>query len=673
MPEPPAFLPHYRVDVVDEHVIVLSSEREPVVLEGRYLGRLARLIDGNHTVAAIARAMRHQLDVASVEYVLALLREQGHLVTSAIAADSSKEALSDVLHRLLPLRRHRPDKASHGPAQRVTLCSDYLDRRLAGVNRRAQRDGEPWLLARPGWEMLWIGPWFTPADPRCPCWECLAQRLREHRPVDAWLARRDGRQRTVSPAPWSRASRRILREHLALHLASSRATPLRHRLLIIDLAKGSWSWHEVAKRAQCRTCGTGETTRRVLVDRITGVVREVQRTDVPRWPSMHVAMAPVATRVARDSFDSTWRREIQPPSGKGFTRRDAAASALGEALEHYSGEFDGTESTITSSLHELRDAAIDPRQCMLYSARQYARRSSPSGDDGRHTTPRPFDPNQRMDWSPVWSLTHAERRFLPTSFLYYGHPESRSHDMCRADSNGCASGVSRSGALRRALLELVERDAVAIWWYNRVQRPSLPLSILAGTRANRLVDDCHANGRNVWILDLTTDLGIPVCGAISAMRRGRDRIAFGFAADLDTKRAALRAMAELGQVLVASDDADVTDAHRNWLERATLRTDPYLSPLRGRVSPSPRRHDTRSDRQQVQAIRRHLERAGLEVFCVEQTRPDVGVPVMRAIVPGLRHFWPRFAPGRLFEVPIRLGWVQTAIPEPSLNPTPFFL
>ena len=48
------------------------------------------------------------------------------------------------------------------------------------------------------------------------------------------------------------------------------------------------------------------------------------------------------------------------------------------------------------------------------------------------------------------------------------------------------------------------------------------------------------------------------------------------------------------------------------------------------------------------------KRAGLDFLVLDQTRPDIGVPVVRVIVPGLRHFYRRFAPtGRLYDVPVK--------------------
>jgi hypothetical protein len=53
---------------------------------------------------------------------------------------------------------------------------------------------------------------------------------------------------------------------------------------------------------------------------------------------------------------------------------------------------------------------------------------------------------------------------------------------------------------------------------------------------------------------------------------------------------------------------------------------------------------------------------------LDQTRPDIEVPVVRVIVPGLRHFYRRLAPGRLYDVPVKLGWRDRPLAENELNP-----
>jgi ribosomal protein S12 methylthiotransferase accessory factor len=63
-----------------------------------------------------------------------------------------------------------------------------------------------------------------------------------------------------------------------------------------------------------------------------------------------------------------------------------------------------------------------------------------------------------------------------------------------------------------------------------------------------------------------------------------------------------------------------------------------------------------------------VKRAGLDFLVLDQTRPDIEVSVARVIVPGMRHFYRRFAPGRLYDVPIQLGWIDRPVPERDLNP-----
>jgi ribosomal protein S12 methylthiotransferase accessory factor YcaO len=62
---------------------------------------------------------------------------------------------------------------------------------------------------------------------------------------------------------------------------------------------------------------------------------------------------------------------------------------------------------------------------------------------------------------------------------------------------------------------------------------------------------------------------------------------------------------------------------------------------------------------------------GMEIFVLDQTRADVGLRVAKVIVPGMRQLWKRFAPGRLFEIPVRLGWLASLLTENQLNPTRF--
>jgi ribosomal protein S12 methylthiotransferase accessory factor len=63
----------------------------------------------------------------------------------------------------------------------------------------------------------------------------------------------------------------------------------------------------------------------------------------------------------------------------------------------------------------------------------------------------------------------------------------------------------------------------------------------------------------------------------------------------------------------------------------------------------------------------------MEVLVLDMTRPDIGLPVVKVMVPGLRHFWQRLAPGRLYDVPVDMGWLKTPLEETELNPLGLFI
>src|SRR5207244_11830440 len=109
---------------------------------------------------------------------------------------------------------------------------------------------------------------------------------------------------------------------------------------------------------------------------------------------------------------------------------------------------------------------------------------------------------------------------------------------------------------------------------------------------------------------------------------------------------------------------------------ATLANQPYLLPDEEAVPRSAAAYSRSwSDdlAQDVRACQAVVERQGMEMLVLDQTRPEIGLPVAKVIVPGLRHFWARFAPGRLYDVPVKLGWLPRPLAEEELNPVPMFL
>ena len=164
--------------------------------------------------------------------------------------------------------------------------------------------------------------------------------------------------------------------------------------------------------------------------------------------------------------------------------------------------------------------------------------------------PVTFDEDAVIEWTPVWSLTHRAPRYLPTAFCYFNYPLPDDAAFCRSCSNGNAGGNTLEEAILQGFLELAERDSVALWWYSRVRRPAVDLASFDEPYLDRLGAFLRARRRDLWVLDLTSDLEIPTFAAVSRRTdRQPEDLLFGFGAHLDPRIAVLRAVTELNQFL----------------------------------------------------------------------------------------------------------------------------
>jgi len=612
--------------------------------------------------------------------------------------------------------------ADDGADLLVVATDNYLNPELAGHNAAALRAGRPWLLAKPVGSVLWIGPVFKPAAREHGCWACVAYRLAGHRQVDEYLRQKlehVGPLRVpLADLPATRdIGARLVALEAAKHLGGV-GTPQEDGILTFDTIYLDSQRHPLHRRPQCASCGdpslvatafaapvrlrsrlkayTGDGGHRAQrpdevlarfspqVSSVTGVVRELRPFETGHaFVKGYYAGHNFARNVHDLRHLRTGLRSLA--AGKGTTDTQARASAICEAIERYSGLYAGDEPRITATLDELGDGAIAPNDLQLYSPRQHANRVAwnAAQRSSFQIVCDPLPPDRPIEWSPVWSLTHERHFHVPTAHLYFQYPGKRGELYASACSNGNAAGSSVEDAVLQGFLELVERDSVALWWYNRLRRPRFDLDSFHEPWFDEFREVYAGLHRELWVLDLTADLGIPVAAAISRRTdKPAEDILMAFGAHLDPKTAVQRALAEMNQFLPAVIDVkpDGTGygypdpVQQGWWRYATLADEPYLAPS-DRVSTAATHRSIASDdlKADVDAVRGLVERAGMQMLVLDQTRPDLGLPVVKVIVPGMRHFWARFGAGRLYDVPVTLGWLDAPTPEESLNPIPMFL
>ena len=505
-------------------------------------------------------------------------------------------------------------------------------------------------------------------------------------------------------------------------LVLGETAPLHERAISLDVVGLKSEHHPTQRRPQCFACGDEALYRadrppvpvrlnpspksvhnsggqravspeetlskyRHLVSPVSGVVTWLTRTTDEADPWLHVYWAGNNFALRSRKLSSLRRSLRSKSAGKGSTPRQSEASALCEAIERYSGAFHGEEIRCRRRFADFVKAgeseAIHPNDVQLFSERQLddAERINARGHP-YNFVPARLDPDAETDWSPVWSLTQGRHRYLPTSILYGMTAEHREGPDLKADSNGCAAGNTLEEAVLQGFYELVERDAFAIWWYNRLRLPGVDLESFGDEYLASAPDYYRGHQREMWVLDATGDLGIPVFVAVSRRTDQRaEDILYGAGAHADPQIAALRAVCELNQCLNmiqgparGGSGYGVDDPLCLWWwQNGKLEDHAYLAPAPGAAQngkssyPVPGTADSREDVERCRAL---VEAKGMEFLVLDQTRPDIGMPVARVIVPGLRHFWERFAPGRLFDVPVETGWRESRLQETDLNPAP---
>jgi ribosomal protein S12 methylthiotransferase accessory factor len=731
----PQFAPNFTVYLLPPDAVCLYSEHRKFFLHGELYCALASVIgEGRRSIGGVVRALEPHFPTDKIHEALTRLLDRGYLLAASRASTGTTAAYwaslgmsPQAVHDLVQKCRVRIESidvqgakelgaalsklgvrvVQRGGDLTITLVSDYLDARLAERNRQHLSDRTPWLLVQSSGIFPLVGPVFTPGASAC--WTCLSDRMRRNREIKGMLDRSQARCVAVSPLarqPVGQNGIQLAAVEIAKAIATGFGTELSDHIISLDLLGAGIAKHYVAPRPQCPSCGSkklrdprrapvpielGGSGKLIMtsggyrtvsprdtvarfrkhVSPLTGVVSALERVeaDVPMNTNFYAAHNFSAPATNLDEL----REGLSGGSfGKGSNAEQGEASALMEAMERYSGIFQGDEVRVTRRFTDFPSGdAIAPNDVMLFSDAQFARDPASIADPiEARTMPAPFDPSARMDWSPVWSLRDQRFRYLPTGFLYFFY---RGSGQINADSNGCAAGNTLAEAIVQGFFELVERDTYAIWWYNRLRRPEVDLDQFDEPYARDLRTQLAEDGRKLWVLDVTGDLGIPSFVALAHwIKDGKENVEFGSGAHFDARIALLRALTELNQFLSMGLMGD-GDGNKSTLDGTTpfrLQDHPYLTP-----SGSPAAHRgtgltfSRLDtREQVAACVEAVGRAGLDFLVLDQTRPDIGVPVARVTVPGMRHFYRRFAPGRLYDVPVKLGWCDSPTAESELNP-----
>jgi bacteriocin biosynthesis cyclodehydratase domain-containing protein len=553
------------------------------------------------------------------------------------------EDVSLPLESLLTLAGFDVVDPTESAAFTLVMTHDYLSPGVADLAVRTPN----LLLARPAGAVQLLGPYFD--TPESSCYHCLNAQLATHR----WQLSMG--QSSQHPAPqqpaWAASPATILQfvSWLSATIQRSGLASLSSRILSFDFDSFAVESHPLLPHESCPHSHSHSSLRSIasLSSPITGIATDLECSAAP-FLGHHHAKARLLTPYPDLDF-----RPWQPPLAvfsASLTLEQAKTVVLAEAAERHSIYQSGFEPILRAPAQGIPH--VLPGELSLI-------------DESQLQTLRltPLTIHDPIGWLPAQSCTGGPSTNIPAGNALLWYCFRQEPEYCIPDSNGAAAGPTIEAALNSALLELIERDALALWWYSRALRPAPPLSIsfiesACSTFATEQMD--------VHWLDITSDLGIPVCLAVASNRDG-SQVTFASGAAFHFDDAAARATKELTQILYWSRQNRPFPELFSWWRTAHRDHLPHFNPHASAVSA------THAPTQCGESLPHHLHSLGYPSYWMALTRPHLQIPVARAFVPGLRPHWQRLAPGRLYEVPLNLGWVPGPLTITSINPLECFI
>ncbi|SCL76013.1 putative methanogenesis marker protein 1 [Methanoculleus chikugoensis] len=311
-------------------------------------------------------------------------------------------------------------------------------------------------------------------------------------------------------------------------------------------------------------------------------------------------------------------------NGKGATPIEAEVSAVMEGIERYSGEMDGRE-TVVGRYSEVsaRKMAIDPADLIL---------------------PDRVPPDIAVPWVRGYDIVQEAEVLVPAHAVYHPLPMTYGR-LFRTNTNGLASGNTLEEATFHALMEVVERDAWSLVEVTRNTGPRIE-GIDDGLAAG-LLGKFAAAGVEVTLKDITSDIGIPTVAAVAddVVLKDPTLLTIGMGSHTSAHIAVLRALTEvaqsrLTQIHGAREDTDTADIRKRIGYDRTKRLNRHWfaenETVRFPEMPSFDSDDFLTD---INHVVDRLGAVGLSrVIVVDLTRPEIGIPVVRVIVPGLEMY-----------------------------------
>ena len=316
-------------------------------------------------------------------------------------------------------------------------------------------------------------------------------------------------------------------------------------------------------------------------------------------------------------------------NGKGLTKEEAKVSAIMEAIERYSAEVRG-DNIVRQGVEEFMESheAVHPMDLILpqHSAFHVMRQS--------------------VAWVKGWELNGSEEIWVPASAVFHPYATKMDLPLFRTSTNGLACGNNLEEAILHGLCEVVERND---WSFAEGRRKiTSDIEVPSSGPVKELVERFTSKGIEIHLKDLTTDIGVPTIAAAAddTVMQDPTLLNLGIGTHLNPEVAAIKALVEAAQSRLTQihgareDTVNVLNNRHLGYERMKRINKLWLEPSGALRSLDDLPHlETDDIFDDLQVVRAKINARGMSrTVVVDLTRKEIGIPVVRVIVPGMEVF-----------------------------------
>lgn len=318
---------------------------------------------------------------------------------------------------------------------------------------------------------------------------------------------------------------------------------------------------------------------------------------------------------------------VSSHNGKGATYEQAKASAIMEAMERYSAEMQKDDELVYGTYDQAKEIGptVDPAELILpFDRVQYYR-------------------NAEIAWSLGWEMLRGQLMWVPSCAVYHPYETNGDLQLFRYNTNGIASGNSMEEAILHSMFEVIERDAWSLAEDREFAKADVAVD--PNTVPGKMVEAFRKQGVEIYLKDITTDVGVTTIGAASDDVRNRDpeMLAIGVGTHLNPEIAAIRAISEVAQSRATHKEGAkvntelVKTTREMGYDKIKKINRLWYSDLERKTKLSDMKDEsTDYVLDDIEVVLGKLVESGFDkVIAVDLTRPELEIPVVRMIIPGM--------------------------------------